>query len=158
MRATYKLVLFIFILVGCNTVQPPVITKTTETITVTEVQRDTVLVTEPDSASVKALFECDSLNQVVMTDLEIERGRKLEPIVQWKDKMLTVTMPVDSEMVYFLLKDRYETRVRIDTVFVPVREPPDRFKLGRFRMKFKHIIAVGILLLFAAVMIRISRK
>lgn len=156
----YYLSIFILILVaGCRTVQPPLVTKTTETITVTKVLRDTTVIVERDSASIQALFECDSLNQVVMTNLEIEKGRKVGPIVQWKDKLLTVTIPVDSEAVYLALQDRYEHVLRTDTVFVYPREPPSMgIKIGKRKIKLKHILITAAVLLFSAVLFRIIRK
>lgn len=55
----------------------------TETTTEINVRDREVPVTIPaDSASILALLECDSLNRVVMRELEIERGKRIVPTVK----------------------------------------------------------------------------
>ena len=39
--------------------------------------RDTVIKVEPDSASIRAVIECDSAGNVLMRELETERGRRI---------------------------------------------------------------------------------
>ena len=108
---------------GCKTPQPVV---QHHTVTVTEVLRDTSVVIQPDTASIKARFECDSLNQVIMKELSIEKGRKVTPVVTYRDKFLQVTMPVDSEAVYFSWKERYTTESdsMVVTKIVTVNDKP----------------------------------
>ena len=124
MRFLLILILVLF-LTGCKTPQPVI--ERTVTITETETVRDTTVVTEPDTASIKALFECDSLNQVVLTELEIEKGRKTVPQVRFKDRWFEVAVPVDSESVYFSWKEKHklETEQVIVTKIVKEKyEPP----------------------------------
>ena len=44
--------------------------------------RDVPVVTPADSASILAMLECDSLNRVIMRQLEIERGRRITPTIK----------------------------------------------------------------------------
>ena len=44
--------------------------------------RDVPVVTPADSASILALLECDSLNRVIMRQLEIEKGRRITPTIK----------------------------------------------------------------------------
>lgn len=60
-------------------------TVRTETLrdSVLVVERDTIVVSEPDSALLWAWVECDSLGRVLLDELQAERGRRvaLEPRV-----------------------------------------------------------------------------
>lgn len=54
----------------------------TDTTTEINIRDREVPVTTPaDSASILALLECDSLNRVVMRELEIERGKRIIPTI-----------------------------------------------------------------------------
>lgn len=44
--------------------------------------REVSVYTPSDSASILALLECDSLNRVIMRQLEIERGRRITPTLK----------------------------------------------------------------------------
>jgi len=44
--------------------------------------REVPVVIPGDSASIRALLECDSLNRVVMRELEIERGKRIVPTLK----------------------------------------------------------------------------
>lgn len=66
--------------VSCASRQPIVQTK--EVVrTEREIVRDTDIVVEPDSATIRALFECDSLNRVVLKDIEELQGERLKPSI-----------------------------------------------------------------------------
>jgi hypothetical protein len=139
-RLGWKPVLFIglclvlFTLAGCKSLQPAikrVTTTTTDTVLVTETRRDTTLITEPDSAWVRAWFECDSLNQVVMTELQQLPGQKTRTVVKWKDNTIEVAALVDSQAVYFSYKEKHTRESSINTTVIEkVKEPPWWKKLG----------------------------
>lgn len=62
------------LLVACRTLQP------SQTDTVREVriiERDTLITIAPDSATVRALTECDSTNQVILRQLETRNGTRI---------------------------------------------------------------------------------
>lgn len=147
MRHHFYTYFFLF-LTGCATVQPVV--ERTDTITVTEVLRDTSIVVEPDSAVIRAWFECDSLNQVVMFALEAERGRKTMPVVRWKDKILTVTAAVDSEQVYVSWKERHEKIVSQQVVFqaVEAKDKPPWWLATKWVIRWVNIAGFLFLLSF----------
>lgn len=88
-------------------------TMGTDTVTVTERVRDTVVVLERDRSMIRALLECDSLGQVQMKRLlEWEAGKRLKPPeVTLKDNVLTATAAVDSTAIYLTLKERLERHV-----------------------------------------------
>lgn len=119
MRGLLILTLVIFI-TGCNTPQP--VFERTITVTEDKIIRDTTIITEPDTAAIKALFECDSLNQVVMTELEVEKGRTLVPQVKFIDRTLEVIMPVDSQAVYLAWEESHTKETEKVTVTRIVKE------------------------------------
>ena len=74
-------------LTGCRAQKP--LTNTIETVRIErEVIRDTTIVTKADSASIQALFACDSTNQVVLRQLETLMFHKPVRFHQCKNAML----------------------------------------------------------------------
>jgi hypothetical protein len=61
---------------GCKTPQPIVQTEVKEVVVEREV-RDTIVTIEPDSASIKALLECDSAGNVLIRELEETQGKNI---------------------------------------------------------------------------------
>ena len=70
-------------MVSCKTPQPIVQTEVKEVVIEREV-RDTIVTTEPDSASIKALLECDSAGNVLIRELEEAQGKNLSLEMQLK--------------------------------------------------------------------------
>ena len=85
----------------------------TDTVTVSERVRDTVIVIERDESMIQALLECDSMGQVRMKELMAYRaGNRLHPPdLQLRDNIITATADCDSLAIYLQLKDRYERHV-----------------------------------------------
>ncbi len=112
---------------GCKTMHPAF--ENTHVQTVIETVKDSVIIIEADTATVQALFECDSLNNVVMRELEIAKARRVSPEVRFRDKIVTVTLPVDSQAIWVSMKNRFEQktdtliRTKIVTVEVPAKPP-----------------------------------
>ena len=77
------ILLAIALLVGaCKTQQPPVMTDTsTIERTEKEIPRDTVIKEKPDSAAINALLVCDSLNNVLLKQLEVQSGDRIKPTI-----------------------------------------------------------------------------
>lgn len=73
------LIAAMFILSGCKSQYMPG-TDTETSINVRD--REVPVYTPSDSASILALLECDSLNRVVMRELEIERGKRIVPTLK----------------------------------------------------------------------------
>lgn len=69
----------LFGMVGCKSQYMPG-TDTETSINVRD--REVPVYTPSDSASILALLECDSLNRVVMRELEIERGKRIVPTIK----------------------------------------------------------------------------
>lgn len=66
-----------WMLQGCKTPQPIVQTEVKEVIVEREV-RDTIVTVLPDSASIKALLECDSAGNVLIRELQEAQGKNVK--------------------------------------------------------------------------------
>lgn len=89
--------LLLLSLVGCKTPQPIVTTETKEVVIEREV-RDTIITTKPDSATIKALLECDSAGNVLIRELEEAQGKNLSLemlLKQDKGKTTGATLEID---------------------------------------------------------------
>lgn len=91
------IILLVICFAGCRTVKES--TNTSSNTDTLIIRHDSLMFIPADSAFIKAYFKCDSLNNVVMTELSIEKGRKITPVVQFKDRLFSVNIPVDSEKV-----------------------------------------------------------
>lgn len=94
-------------------------TSRTETLrdSVLVVERDTIVVSEPDSALLWAWVECDSLGRVMLDELEAERGRRLalEPRVVQNGRQTLIRVRAAAEPETTLVR-------RVETVRVSAAE------------------------------------
>ena len=68
--------------IGCKSQQTPVITNTDITErTEQDVLRDTIIKEKPDSATITALFKCDSLNNVLLDEINTMHGDRIKPSI-----------------------------------------------------------------------------
>lgn len=80
---------------GCRTHQPIVQTETKEVL-VERVVTDTIVTIQPDSASIKALLECDSAGNVLIKELEEVQGKNVSLALALKNaKGKPATLSVD---------------------------------------------------------------
>lgn len=66
----------VWMLQSCRTPQPIVQTEVKEVVVEREV-RDTIVTIAPDSASIKALLECDSAGNVLVKELQEAQGKNV---------------------------------------------------------------------------------
>lgn len=119
-----------------------------DTVTVTEVLRDTVVRIAPDSAMIRALLECDSVGQVRLRQLlEYETGERLQPPnVQIRNNVLTASAKTDSMAIYLALRDRFEKRFSMQTETIVKTVEVNRLTVWqKFRLRLGEIS--GLLLL-----------
>lgn len=76
------------------------------------IYHDSIVMLPADSSLVNALFQCDSLNNVVLSELETVKGRKIKPIVEFKDRWFKVIIPVDSEAVVLKWKEKHTSNIK----------------------------------------------
>ena len=77
-----------------------------------EIERDTVVKVEADSASIKALLECDSVGNVLLKQIaEYEAGKHVNPPkLDIQDNVLTAMVKVDSFGIFMTFRERYVER------------------------------------------------
>ena len=97
MRRCILYILIAFSLSACKSVAPCVVgTNTHDSVYVYVENKDTLVVVEPDSASMRALLECDSMGNVLLRELEQEQGRNIALSATLKGNVLTVDCKQDS--------------------------------------------------------------
>ena len=85
------------LLQSCRSVQPCVVgANTHDSVYVYVENTDTMVVVEPDSASMRALLECDSMGNVLLRELEQEQGRNIALSATLKGNVITVDCKQDS--------------------------------------------------------------
>ncbi|MBN2814978.1 MAG: hypothetical protein JXQ80_12925 [Bacteroidales bacterium] len=84
----------------------------------TVIVRDTMVAFAPDSAVIRAWFECDSMNQVMMTHIE-ENGDRIRSAVQFDSGSFSIVTKTDSQLVYLTWKERHDTTVVTAIKHVP---------------------------------------
>ena len=93
--AALSVAIYACLLPSCKTPQPIVQTEVKEVIVEREV-RDTIVTIEPDSASIKALLECDSAGNVLIKELEEVQGKNVSLALQLKNlKGKPATLAID---------------------------------------------------------------
>lgn len=101
-RLAFLLTLLALLATGCRQA------RCVETVREVQVDvRDTVIVTRPDTASLRALVECDSLGNLLVREVETLQGERARV-----NAALTRRSPREAEI-------RTEYILQTDTVFVP---------------------------------------
>lgn len=117
--------------VGCKTCQP--IVETIEKEKIVEVHtRDTAIVTKADSASIHALFKCDSAYNVVVWELTALQGERIKASSnvqkQSKDLLLSLDCKEDSLVSEVQLRDSVIRELEKNTKVIQVEIIPKFYK------------------------------
>lgn len=92
--AAVLVAMLVWMLQGCRTPQPIVQTEVREVVVEREV-RDTIVTILPDSASIKALLECDSAGNVLIKELEEAQGKNVALQAQLKNTNKGTAIVID---------------------------------------------------------------
>lgn len=111
---------------SCKTPAP--IVQTVEKERIVEIHtRDTSIVTQADSASVRALLKCDSAYNVILFDLVTMQGERIDASAnaqkQGKDMLLSLDCKEDSLVNEIQMRDSIISNFKKETVVVPVDKP-----------------------------------
>ncbi len=87
-------IILAWLMTACKTPQPIVQTEVKEVIVEREV-RDTIVTITPDSASIKALLECDSAGNVLIKELEETQGKNVALQAQLKNTNKGTAIVID---------------------------------------------------------------
>ena len=102
-----------------------------------------------DSAWIKAYLDCDKNGKVTMRQLEIVRGSRVNPGVEIRDNMIYVKIPVDSQRVYALYKNRFEKVYKQES---SVKETKKEDSTVVYKTSFRSLIIAFIIGIIAAVL------
>lgn len=87
-------IILAWLMTACKTPQPIVQTEVKEVVIEREV-RDTIVTIAPDSASIKALLECDSAGNVLIKELQEEQGKNVSLQAQLKNTNKGTALVID---------------------------------------------------------------
>ena len=124
----------VLIAVACfSSCRCPECVTTSETERIVEVRtRDTILVTEADSASIHALFKCDSAYNVIMYELVTMQGERIQASVQTskqgKDLAIAMDCKEDSLVNEIQLRDSIISTLQKNTTIVREKYVPGYYK------------------------------
>jgi len=106
-RNSVLILSLLLILTGCASMRPRLVQSDTVRV-VTEVPKDSIVFLPADSSVLKAWFECDSLNHVIMTGMETASGDKVTQSATFDSGVWIVKAHVDSLSIYLKWKERHE--------------------------------------------------
>ena len=158
--AALLVALLVTILPSCKTPEPIVQTEFKEVVVEREV-RDTIVTIQPDSASIKALLECDSAGNVLIKELQESQGKNmaLELLLRgYKNKPNEPSKPI-TELLVDCKQDSLERVVELQnekiselsnnkqTETIEVKYIPDVVKwfawIGAFFVVF-YLVKIGL--------------
>lgn len=87
-------IILAWMMTACKTPQPIVQTEVKQVIVEREV-RDTIVTIAPDSASIKALLECDSAGNVLIKELQEAQGKNVALQAQLKNTNKGTSIMID---------------------------------------------------------------
>lgn len=87
-------IILAWLITACKTPQPIVQTEVKEVVIEREV-RDTIVTILPDSASIKALLECDSAGNVLIKELQEAQGKNVKLQAQLKNTNKGTAIVID---------------------------------------------------------------
>lgn len=150
--AAVLVAMLVWMLQSCKTPQPIVQEVTKEVVVEREV-RDTIVTIAPDSASIKALLECDSAGNVLIRELQEVQGKNVKLQLSLEQAsgngVVTVECKQDSlERVIALQNEKIsELNNNKQTETVEVKYIPDIVKwfawIGAFFVVF-YLVKIGL--------------
>lgn len=123
------LFLILLLLAACRTTQT-LQTDTTREVRI--VERDTLITIAPDSATVRALLDCDSTNQVILRRLETRNGTRIAATAKTTEStgslLFSVDCHEDSLSRELRLRDSIITTLRTEQRTIEVPAPLTRWQ------------------------------
>lgn len=96
-------IILAWLMTACKTPQPIVQTEVKEIVREREV-RDTIVTIAPDSASIKALLECDSAGNVLIKELQEAQGKNEHRLGKsTQDSRMSIDYIIFTEVVALML-------------------------------------------------------
>jgi hypothetical protein len=128
-----KLILLIALLalVSCRSTKPT--SSGVSKSVVSESSKDTVMFTQPDSATLTALLKCDSLGNAYLAEItHLKTGRATSPQIRVKDNFIYLKCRIDSMAVYVSMHRQFKTTSDTTSTVVTVFKERQKGKLETF--------------------------
>lgn len=133
-------------------------TQTSDNVRIIERWRDTTIYEQPDKAWLKGWLECDSAGQVLLRELEIERGKNITPNIKIVNDTIYMECKTDSLELLLKLKDRMITELQqsktIETV--EVEKELSWWETTQMKMGQLFMIAIAVLIIITVIKQRLK--
>ena len=133
-------------------------TQTSDSVRIIERWRDTTIYEQPDKAWLKGWLECDSVGQVLLRELEIERGRNITPHIKIINDTIYVECKTDSLERLLKIRDlEIKMLKEMQTeVVVEVEKEQSWWETTQMKMGQLFMIAIAVLIIITVIKQRLK--
>lgn len=133
-------------------------TQTSDSVRIIERWRDTTIYEQPDIAWLKGWLECDSVGQVLLRELEIERGRNITPHIKIVNDTIYVECKTDSLERLLKIRDlEIKMLKEMQTeVVVEVEKELSWWETTQMKMGQLFMIAIAVLIIITVIKQRLK--
>lgn len=133
-------------------------TQTSDSVRIIERWRDTTIYEQPDKAWLKGWLECDSVGQVLLRELEIERGRNITPHIKIVNDTIYVECKTDSLERLLKIRDlEIKMLKEMQTeVVVEVEKELSWWETTQMKMGQLFLIAIAVLIIITVIKQRLK--
>lgn len=133
-------------------------TQTSDSVRIIERWRDTTIYEQPDKAWLKGWLECDSVGQVLLRELEIERGRNITPHIKIINDTIYVECKTDSLERLLKIRDlEIKMLKEMQTeVVVEVKKELSWWETTQMKMGQLFMIAIAVLIIITVIKQRLK--
>ena len=133
-------------------------TQTSDSVRIIERWRDTTIYEQPDKAWLKGWLECDSVGQVLLRELEIERGRNITPHIKIVNDSIYVECKTDSLERLLKIRDlEIKMLKEMQTeVVVEVEKELSWWETTQMKMGQLFMIAIAVLIIITVIKQRLK--
>ena len=133
-------------------------TQTSDSVRIIERWRDTTIYEQPDIAWLKGWLECDSAGQVLLRELEIERGRNITPHIKIVNDTIYVECKTDSLERLLKIRDlEIKMLKEMQTeVVVEVEKELSWWETTQMKMGQLFMIAIAVLIIITVIKQRLK--
>lgn len=132
--------------------------QTSDSVRIIERWRDTTIYEQPDKAWLKGWLECDSVGQVLLRELEIERGRNITPHIKIVNDTIYVECKTDSLERLLKIRDlEIKMLKEMQTeVVVEVEKELSWWETTQMKMGQLFMIAIAVLIIITVIKQRLK--
>ena len=132
--------------------------QTSDSVRIIERWRDTTIYEQPDKAWLKGWLECDSVGQVLLRELEIERGRNITPHIKIVNDTIYLECKTDSLERLLKIRDlEIKMLKEMQTeVVVEVEKELSWWETTQMKMGQLFMIAIAVLIIITVIKQRLK--